>query len=275
MNTKPKPSVEDIIKADLEVEIAFGRRPLGPAEDPPVVHVVYFAGADPRFAEILGRWFEFYFASGCRWPVRVLTDMETNLQPIGHLVQPRAVVQVQTKEWAPVMRANNAFDRKSAIICAALPALAARSVVVDSDAFFMRDPSDTLMSYTRVPFAMAEDAGGRWIGLAEGTIREQSSSVMVFGEEAPGETEESPRNTRNTRKVLAAHYVRAWQELAKTPNQSALEMDIREQRAWSIVKHRTGAPMLPRTCNDSRFWSGPSASTLIYHAHGKEKFTRP
>lgn len=264
---------------------------LTPREQPPVVFVLYFAGGDGRFADVLGRWFEFYHASGCPWPVRLLTDLETSMRPIGHLVRTGAVFRADAEEHAGVIRPNNAFDRKSALICAALPRLPDRSIVVDLDAFFLRNPAAMLEPFTRMPFAMAEDAGGRFIHLAEGTIKEQSSSVMVFGRTEPdilspraqspeggGESADDkdtgwdPEDVRNRRLVLVAHYLRAWRELAVTGNQSALETDIREQRAWSVVKHRTGAPLLPRECNDSRFWKGPTASTLIYHAHGKEKF---
>jgi len=218
----------------------------------PTVFVVFF-GNDKRWVDLLTRWRETYKRSGCPWPVYVLTDLETKLE---------WTACAKFCPWVhyKVIRPGNDFDRKSALICAALPFLPARSVVVDVDAFFLQDPSEMLAPYLDLPFAMGEDAGRRGITVKGiGTVPEHSSSVMVFGDP-------------ECRRSLVAEYVQAWEELIDAPGESRLEVDIREQRAWSVVKHRTGAPLLPRELNDSRFWGGPTAATCIYHAHGREKW---
>jgi hypothetical protein len=251
---------------------------------PLTVFVVYFAGKDPRFRPLLRLWLEYFQRSGCRLPLRILTDVATVRD---HSAGPWVVADklhdetrllglpctvVDPFEFTDLMREGNAFDRKSAIICAALPFLPS-CVIVDTDSFFVRDPTAALLANAVHEFAMAPDAGRRMIPLI-GDM-EQSSSVMVFGKAVDYV---APRGLPSlgmtkARRFYGAAYRRAWHALADHPDeQHGLLSDIREQRAWSVVRFNDEAPLLPDTLNWSRFWGDDHGRALIHHAHGREKW---
>jgi hypothetical protein len=211
--------------------------------------VTYFDDGTAKFLPLLNRWLEYYAASGCNLPVSVLTDMTSPVPDGVHCFR------ADPEKYAEVMRAGNPFDRKSALICAALPELPV-CTVIDIDAFLFQDPTEQLMRYSEDDLAVAEDAGGRSIPLSGHP--ECSSSVMVFG-------------MCKDRSVLTGHYVDAWHALAHVD--SGLQQTIREQVAWSKVADDALYPVLPRCLNWSRFWGTPTAENCsIYHAHGAEKW---
>lgn len=228
------------------------------------IFVTYFDfDGTGRFLPLLRRWLEYYQRSACKLPVEILSSVSH--APASH-IDGVPVRVVDVREFAAVQRPGNPYDHKSAIICAALPHLPP-CVIVDCDVLFLRDPTEELLKFAHEPFAIAPDAGKRRIPMPDGsTIQEESSSVMVFGDNGC-------TDPQLLRRDLVAGYVRAWAMLSKKDSPHGLVSNIREQRAWSVESHLRRAPVLPRSLNWSRFWQmPPPPEALIYHAHGQSKW---
>lgn len=221
----------------------------------PIPIYVTFFGSDPRFREMLRRFLD--RASCYSGEIRILTD-EHSMHISEHRMH--VVGDADLAPFSAVMRSGNPYDRKSAMICAALPHLPP-CAIVDVDMEFLRDPWPVLEPYAQDTFAIAPDAGGRWIPKFD--CPENSSSLMIFGS--------SPDLL--SRDGLADEYFDAWQSLSEIDtSESSLEYAIREQRAWSVVAHAGGDPVLPDSLNWSRFWGQPREDTCIVHHHGDAKW---
>jgi hypothetical protein len=218
----------------------------------PIPIYVTFFGSDPRFSEMLRRFLD--CAACYSGEIRILTD-EHSTRVSGHRVH--VVSDEDLAPFSAVMRPGNPYDRKSAMICAALPHLPP-CAIVDVDMEFLRNPWPVLEPYTRNSFAIAPDAGKRMIPVGPVSYPEESSSLMLFGGTA--------------RKVIVEEYVRAWESLRFESNEHSLEFAIREQRAWSLVSRYLDEEVLPDSLNWSRFWGPPREDTCIVHHHGEAKW---
>jgi hypothetical protein len=223
------------------------------------------------YLPILHKWVAAYRKHvGKNAPIGVLTDTKTvsfgGLAPYGDELD---CLMVDPRPFQDCCREGNHFDYKSALICAALPQLPPESVVMDCDAIIAKDPTAALEAYANEPFCMVPDSGKRSIPwrTAGGEIRvpEHSSSVMMFG---------GPKNAA-IREALGIDYRKAWHWLqAFDDAKQKWLVDIREQRAWSLVHHWSEATLMePRLNWSIRHW-GPSDDAFINHHHGDKKMER-
>lgn len=228
----------------------------------PTIFLTYF---DPtrtgRFEPILRTWFERYKQSGCTLPVWLLSDLLTvppDMPFAGKVV-------VGPSAFSDVMRTGNAFDYKSALICAALPLLPPGAVIMDVDAVFVKDPTTYFAALADEPFAMPPDSGRRripWKGSHGESIPEHSSSVMIFGDDSAG-----------MREALVDNYRKAWEWLAQHDDARGIIDAIREQRAWSLVHFWSDACLMDERLNWSPYHYQDNPEAIILHHHGAKKFT--
>ena len=224
--------------------------------------LTYFSmSGNTSYEPFIARWLRRAESAGFCLPVSILTDLDTDADHHGV-----PVVRADWREHQDVVRAGNHFDRKSALICAALPSLPP-CVIFDLDTDIALNPTEELLAYWYEPFAMPPDSGKRtipWKDERGQFIREHSSSVMVFGQ---------PEN-EGVRHAIVDNYRCAWNWLRENSTGLPKWLDaIREQRAWSLLHYWAKAPLMPETLN----WSGshypPNPAAKIVHYHGGSKHT--
>jgi hypothetical protein len=217
--------------------------------------LVPYWGNDPRYRNLLEEWFAAYNASGCKLPVRVITDKHTN-----QFGAPCVWYAYDTPEYDPAYQ----FDHKGDIVCAAIQQFIEPVLVLDSDAILKKDVTGVLESLQLVPFAMPADEGalGLYIRNRHGQptkISKRCAGVLWFG-------------GVGSRVALVQDYRAAFAEL-KTGRYYE-ERRLFEQHAWSMVAHNRNALVLPRTMNwlDNNTRNGPNSDAYIYHRIGQRKF---
>ena len=208
---------------------------------------VPFFGHDPRWLKLLERWFDLHAASRTKVPAIIISDERVNGFPHLH---------VDTLPFQQAMRPGHAWDRKGAIVAAAVQYLG-RVLVCDLDAFVQHDPEPVMAKLPSVPFAMRQDGWARTIHAGGVSVVQRQAGVLWFG--APYE-----------RTQLAQFYRTAF---GAAGTEEYAQDEWREQIAWSIMASWTGLHDLPKTLNCSHH-DPEAGNACILHEHGETKWKR-
>lgn len=219
-----------------------------------LILVPYFGDYD-RFAPVLKKWEAAYIASGTGARCLCIGTGSNGYDLAG---------------YDKVIRPDQPFDIKGALVCAALIQYPDESLLMlDADAFIACDPAATLEPFAGSPIAMPPDDGAvcyyRAAMLSEpfAMVQKLCAGVMWFG-------------ATGNRAELVSAYFSAFEELLALPAlpwQQQLPHLV-EQYAWSIVAHRMGGAVLPRSMNWNPDLLGHSDGAIINHLYGLRKWRR-
>lgn len=214
-----------------------------------MIIAVPFFGDDARYYRLLCHWFECHAKSGTNVPAIVITDELT--------LRDYPCLTVDTWPLRKVMR-GHPFDRKGAIILAALPILGP-FLACDMDAFIERDPEPVMARLPDVALATAPDDWKRpitmhWDGHAQ--TMQQNAGVMWFGDV-------------KQRQAVVSTYLDQFHKMGSDFDKD----DWREQLAWSAVAWKLGGHQLDPRLNWSRL-KPANPDACILHVHGPDKWKR-
>lgn len=233
--------------------------------------LVPFFGDRDRFRPLLNNWIASYKQSGCRVPWFALSDQpETYDLPS---------MRVEIDGFRDLIRPDQPFDTKGALVCAALLKLREPVLVLDADAFLVRDPMPTLEPFMKAPVAMPIDHGAI-VFYRKPTfekpltgIRKLCAGVQFFGGDVKGDAV-VPSCDRGR---LVAGYRKAFEEIIAMPRlpwEPQLSHLV-EQYAWSLCAHRRGGQVLPGSMNWAPVHLGESPFAVVYHHYGHSKWQQP
>jgi len=219
---------------------------------------------DKAFLPLLNEWLEVYANSGCKYNVVILADLTVPLPDNCVPYNTQDTARLSYLRFDPlldikIVRKKMAFDIKGALICQALKVLP-RCIILDSDAFFVKDPSKLIEALPKVAMGIGEDPNTRYIAGLQEYIRERNAGVLYFG----------TNDSLDRDKVIA---------LYKTSFISAKECNnntMLEQIAWTLTSHilfnSKQCVELPKELNWSHQWGKNTNSTYILHMHGPSKY---
>lgn len=234
-----------------------------------IVATPYFGDADGRYRPLFDRWIEAFRQVKTGAKLLVLTD---ELGPITGW----PTLRIAIRRLAEVVRPNEPFDLKGALVCHALVEFAGEAILMlDNDALLRRDPVRALTWAADVPLAMPRDSGAANINTPYLVppyrhIAKRSAGIIYFGASQPAR-----------RAAIIADYCRAWHELLPLhtatgrPTPSAEQHELLEQHAWTLVAHRWGMPYLPDAFNWPTHCYGPNPDAIVEHYYGWSKWGRP
>jgi hypothetical protein len=216
------------------------------------------------FLPLLIEWVKVYKASGCELPVVVFADKKVPIpeefEKYTGEAQRFSYIRFDTTLNPGIMRPGKAFDAKGNIITQAIQQVLGPLLLVDTDAFFVKDPTpliETLPARARI--AMGEDPMTRWIqGVQDGrnAIPERNAGVLFFGE-----------SNQYDRHQLATRYTFLFRHLRELNNNPMLE-----QCTWTMLTLECGNLKLPKALNWSYLWGRSDEETYILHEHGPQKW---
>ena len=228
------------------------------------IGLIHYGSA--AFVPLLVEWLDRYRRSGCWLPVVVFADLTV---PIPSEFKPFVedsgewfqYIRFDPTEYPRVLRPGKAFDAKGSIIIQAIQRVLGPLLIVDTDAFFVRDPKKLIDDLPDVRVLMGEDPITRYIGGVydgDAAIRERNAGVLYFCEDdAYG------------RASIAAQYIHTFLELREANNNPMLE-----QCTWTMLARNHSTSMLPKALNWSYLWGRDDPETCILHEHGPQKWNR-
>jgi len=228
--------------------------------------VVPYFGDLARFRPLLDQWFDSYREAGLRNAgERVVLLSDVNVEEAARAYDCGACT-VDASGFADLIRPGQPFDRKGAIVCSWLLEFPYTSLVLDADAFLVRDPEPTLEPFRDCPIAMPVDDGAlihlRTPTLEEpfAGIRKLCAGVMFFG--------------GGDRSRLVAGYRRAFEEIVALPKVpwSPPLGHLVEQYAWSVCARRRGGKILPSSMNWAPSHLGENPFAVVNHHYGFPKW---
>lgn len=227
-----------------------------------IIALTHF-GSD-EFLPLLQVWYKLYLQSGCSLDVVVLADRKVKVpedfKPYDSGKRTRFSV-ARFDPIAEVIRPNRAFDMKGSLVLSGLELLAHERVfLVDSDAFFVRNPAQVL-AYLDGAFCMGEDPMTRYIRGLDQEIRERNAGVMFFG-----------TTNAEHRRIIREKFIANFNAL-----KSANDGPLLEQIAWTKTWHDLQGSLakeLPRPLNWSYIWGRNDPKALVLHEHGPQKWSR-
>lgn len=226
--------------------------------------VVPFFGDLDRFRPMLAEWDSSYKALGLRHPVVMVSDRSAHA--IGLPEIPSRTYDLST--MIDIIRPNEPFDIKGALVCQALLEFPDRSLLVmDLDTVFVRDPAVELQRFAGCSIAMPIDQGALVHGRTPfcdppyGHLRKLCAGVMFFGSGVD-------------RAQLVDEYRRAWSELDGIFPWDPPHPWLLEQYAWALAHRVVGGRILPQSFNWGPHFLGESPQAVINHFYGFAKFRR-
>jgi hypothetical protein len=225
--------------------------------------VIPFWGNHPAYRRWLEEWVRRYEALKIDLPVLIASDevIDADLVPqIDRLL-------VGTARWADLVDPRYPYDRKGAIVCAAILALQDCPVfVLDADAYLVGDPSPILQRFLTCGIAMPADEGafGKPYEPPFEIAERRCAGVILFGS-VTCDRNELVRDYRTFYNVLLQQM-----ECGKFRE----ERRLLEQHAWTMVADGWNGPLLPRELN----WpvcfksSGDNPRAVIHHHIGRKKW---
>jgi len=230
----------------------------GPAQ---IQILVPFWGNHPDYRRWLDEWLEHYRQSGCNAPVTIISD---DVLPVEI---PAVKCQLDCRAYQDLVDPRYPYDRKAAIVCAALLHFEGPLLVLDADAWLVGDPIPLVESFINEPIAMPADEGAfgkRYPGPHDMIVR-RCAGVIFFG---------APR--RNVRIRLIERYRERFLALRELIATGAMpeERRLLEQHAWTFVADLFGTPVLPRELNWPACFvhAGENPAAVIHHHIGKRKW---
>lgn len=230
-----------------------------------VTIAIPFWGNHPAYRTWLDRWLEHYRTSGCTARPVIISDevLPADLAPgVDRL-------QVSTAPFSDLVDPAYPYDRKGAIVCAAILALAGLPLfVLDADAWISRDPLPLLAPHANDTLALPEDEGAFRKPYAEphASVIRRCAGVIYFA-----------ARSKAVRQELVSKYRTHYLELraAIETGSFAEERRLLEQHAWTFVAHELNTRVLPRELN----WpvcfrsSGENPLAAIHHHIGRKKWS--
>lgn len=225
-----------------------------------VIGVSYFG--NKAFLPLVNTWLDVYKRSGCKYRVVIITDLDAIVPPDSvpydvNGTKALSHLRIDVSLYPEIIRKKKAFDMQGALSTQAIQILP-RCLIVDADAFFVKDPTPLIESLPRAVFGMTEDPVTRGIKGCTGTITEYNAGVLYYG-----------TDSREDRLELARLYRDTFNELRPANDNIMLE-----QITWSVVLHKLKARgfQLPRALNWSRMWGKNNADYSVFHEHGPDKW---
>ena len=233
-----------------------------------VIGISYFG--DKAFLPLVKAWWKIYLRSGCKYPVVITTDLTAVLpeEAVPYDAAnpaPMSYLRFDTNKYPDIRRDGKAFDIQGALAIQAIQILP-RCMIVDADAFFVKDPTPLIEQLPQVMFGMGIDPNVRRINGISEYIKEDNAGVLYYGTDSKQDREE-----------LAQLYRHTFQLILPQNNNTFLE-----QCAWSAIRHellKTGrACTLPVSLNWSHVWKNaqrkPADAGIPYilHEHGPGKW---
>ena len=233
-----------------------------------IIGVSYFG--DVAFLPLVKAWWKVYQDSGCRYPVVITTDLKAVLPDEAVPYNPEnpaplSYLRFNTRLYPDIVRNNQAFDVQGAMAIQAIQVLP-RCLIVDADAFFVKDPTELIESLPRVMFGMGVDPNTLSINGCSERLNQYQAGVLYYG-----------TDSREDRKRLLQMYRKSFASLWPDNDNAFLE-----QASWSLVKHelsKTGdSCTLPGSLNWSHAWKSESrrpadaGECYVLHEHGPHKW---
>jgi hypothetical protein len=235
-----------------------------------IIGVSYFG--DKAFLPLVEAWLKAFKKSGCKYRVVITTDLNAIVpkesvpyDPNG--VDPLSHIRIDTALYPDIIRSKRAFDMQGALSTQAIQILP-RCLIVDADAFFVKDPTPIIEKLPNVLFGMGEEPNIRQIEGIDEYLRECNAGVLYFG-----------TDDRADRVRLAEMYRANFKALK--PKNDNLNL---EQITWTYVKHQLSKEALscdlPPALNWSHVWKNPHrrrhlpniGEPYILHEHGPHKW---
>jgi hypothetical protein len=229
-----------------------------------VIAIPYF-GDLARFRPLLDAWFREFSALKLDIPVVILSDKPGAVIAARELGARADIVDIS--KFVGVIRPDQPFDVKGAIVCAHLKHSNEPTLVLDADAVLRADPRPVLRNFASSSVAMPVDAGAivyyRTATMDEpySKVRKMCAGVMWFGK-------------ADTRQALVGEYASAWLELRDVIPWTPRLPHLLEQYAWSLVHHRRGAATLPHVMNWNERHLGRIETLVVNHDYGHLKWGR-
>ena len=235
-----------------------------------IIGISYFG--DKAFLPLVEKWLLVYKQSGCKYRVVITTDLTAIVpkesvpyDPNG--ADPLSHLRIDTSLYPDIIRKNRAFDMQGALATQAIQILP-RCLIVDADAFFIKDPTPLIEQLPHVLFGMGEEPNIRIIAGINEYLRECNAGVLYFGTES-----------RDDRIKLAKMYRTNFKALLDKNDNLNLE-----QITWTYTKHQLAKEGLschiPPELNWSHVWKNPQrrrhlsnlGQPCILHEHGPHKW---
>lgn len=223
---------------------------------------------DEAYYPLLKEWLRRYEASGCKLQVVVLSDLTARLPKGFHLWTPGntdrfCYLRFDPTELAGILRPGKAFDTKGSIIVQASQTIRTPLLVLDTDAFFVQDPTEMLDKAPVAILGMGQDPIDRPIDGISDSVLEKNAGVLYFGTDLPED-----------RAWIKFAYIKWFKHLKNVNANSALL----EQITWTAVWYELGKMnkncAIPKALNWSYLWGYSNAQTRILHEHGPGKWAR-
>lgn len=228
-----------------------------------MIILIPFFGDRPRFRPVLNEWITAYQFSGCKIPWKVLSD-----QPA---LPDLPSVQVSIEQFSGVIRPKQAFDTKGALVCAGILAYTEAVLVLDADAYLMKDPTALLKTFNNCAIAMPLDGGAlmhqRTANLSQpfSDVWKLCAGVQYF-----------PPMYRSDRQTLVDRYTSAFWKILNVKPGLPWNPPLRhlvEQYAWSVAAHNAKGRVLPHSMNWQPQFLGESADAIVNHHYGFGKWS--
>jgi hypothetical protein len=220
-------------------------------------------GSD-EFYSLLKLWLEQYLRSGCSLDVVILADRKVTLPAEFKPYDSSQMNRFSVARFDPipdVVRPRRPFDIKGSLILSGIELISDdRIFLVDSDAFFIRNPSQDL-AYLSGAFCMGEDPMTRFIRGVNPEIKERNAGVLFFGTTNP-----------EHRKTIREKFIENFKSLLP-----ANDGPLLEQITWTKTWHDLRGTLsgeLPRSLNWSYMWGRSDPKTIVLHEHGPQKWAR-
>jgi len=221
-------------------------------------------GSD-AFVPLLQEWLRVFRLSGCKLPVVVFADeyvsIPLDFKEYTGRKQMFSYIRLDDVLYPGIIRPGKAFDSKGCIILQGIQKVLGRLLIVDTDAFFVKDPTHLIEALpNKVKIMMGEDPNIRTIQglqIAE-QVRERNAGVLYFGE-----------GDEYSRRQIAAAYAYTFRSLREYNNNPMLE-----QCTWTMLARTANEPMLPRELNWSYLWGRTNERAHILHEHGPQKWRK-
>lgn len=228
-----------------------------------IVALTHF-GSD-EFLPLLKFWFTQYVKSGCLLDVVIFADHKVTLPaefvPFTPTKRERFTF-VRADPIPEVVRPGRAFDIKGSLVLTALETVPnERIYLVDSDAFFVKDPIQALCKMDGA-FHMGDDPMVRFIKGIDTQIKEKNAGVLFFGTTNP-----------EHRKRIRQRFTENFKDLQKA-NDNALLEQIAWTKTWHDLKASGLSKELPRPLNWSYIWGRNDPGAYVLHEHGPQKWAR-
>lgn len=231
------------------------------------------------YAPLLQRWVQHHRNLGLGDKLLIVTRSDEHVSFIQHMEHGESlpILALDLSAYTDVIRPEQPFDIKGALMCEALRALGP-FLLIDNDAFLTCDPAPLLENNVQLEGAlivMPRDIGAINAGFTAALdapfagVLKLCAGVVWFGDIAA-----------HRRLQLVRAYLAAWRDLSNafaeghTPWQPHLSR-LMEQYAWSLAAHRLGClDQLGDTWN----WPphleafGENPGAIVNHEFGRKKW---